>query len=105
MSIKIFTRLFLITTLTIGFCGTKAQTVINLSGNWVFQFDITNFERSFDNSGAHRNKVTDQIILPGTTDSNKKSILTTSKPINRLSRIYEYSGVAWYQKEVDIPKD
>lgn len=102
---KFLTRLLIAVTFTISFCEIKAQTVINLSGNWGFQFDITNFERSFENSGAHRDRLTDHITMPGTTDSNKKGILTTSRPINRLSRIYEYSGVAWYQKEVDIPKD
>ena len=102
---KFFIRLFLAASLTISFSRIQAQTVIDLAGKWRFQFDITNFERSFENSGAFRDKLTDHVNLPGTTDSNKKGILTTSSPINRLSRIYEYSGVAWYQKEVDIPKD
>lgn len=100
-----FAKMFLVILFSLNFSEIKAQTVIDLSGEWGFQFDITNFERSFENAGAHRDRLTDRITLPGTTDSNKKGVLTTSKPINRLSRIYEYSGVAWYQKEVVIPKD
>ncbi|MBP1637249.1 MAG: beta-glucuronidase [Bacteroidetes bacterium] len=81
------------------------SNTINLAGQWGFQMDMTDFERAFKNSGAHCNKLEDVINLPGTTDENKKGALTTHKPINRLARTYEFCGVAWYQKEVDIPKD
>lgn len=77
---------------------------IDLSGKWGFQLDATDFERAFENSGAHKDLLNDQVTLPGTTDSNKKGIQTTNKPINRLSRYYEYVGPAWYQKEVVIPE-
>lgn len=77
---------------------------IDLSGTWGFQLDATDFERAFENSGAFKNLLDDKVILPGTTDSNKKGVLTTNKPVNRLSRYYEYVGPAWYQKDVVIPE-
>ncbi len=76
---------------------------LDLSGKWGFQLDPTDFERAFQNAGAHRDPLADSIILPGTTDTNQKGIATTSAPINRLSRLYEYVGPAWYQKIVTIP--
>lgn len=89
-----------------GFTAVNAQKqTIDLSGSWGFQLDPNDFERAFENSGAHKDLLIDRITLPGTTDSNQKGIKTTNKPINRLSRYYEYVGPAWYQKDVIIPKD
>ena len=87
----------------LSFLTVSAQDVIDLSGQWSFQSDPMDFERAFENAGAHRDKLNDFIMLPGTTDTNQKGIKTTSRPINRLSRLYEYVGPAWYQKEIDIP--
>ena len=81
------------------------KQVIDLSGTWGFQLDPNDFERAFENSGAHKDLLLDQVILPGTTDSNQKGIKTTNKPINRLSRYYEYVGPAWYQRDIVIPQD
>lgn len=80
------------------------QGKIDLSGSWGFQFDAADFERAFENSGAHRDPLSDRIQLPGTTDSNRKGVPVTGRPINRLSRLFEYSGPAWYEREVEIPK-
>jgi hypothetical protein len=79
--------------------------VIDLSGSWGFQLDPNDFERAFENSGAHKDLLFDKVNLPGTTDSNQKGIKTTNKPINRLSRYYEYVGPAWYQRDIIIPND
>ena len=81
------------------------KQVIDLSGTWGFQPDPNDFERAFENSGAHKDLLLDKVTLPGTTDSNQKGIRTTNKPINRLSRYYEYVGPAWYQKDIIIPED
>jgi hypothetical protein len=79
--------------------------VIDLSGSWGFQLDPTDFVRAFKNNGAHKDLLYEKVILPGTTDANKKGILTTSEPIDRLSRYYEYVGPAWYQKDIVIPQE
>ncbi len=81
------------------------KQVMDLSGSWGFQLDPNDFERAFENSGAHKDLLVDKVMLPGTTDSNQKGIKTTNKPINRLSRYYEYVGPAWYQKDILIPAD
>ncbi|MCX6225327.1 MAG: hypothetical protein NTV01_11375 [Bacteroidia bacterium] len=81
------------------------KQTIDLSGSWGFQLDPNDFERAFENSGAHKDLLLDKVSLPGTTDSNHKGIKTTNKPINRLSRYYEYVGPAWYQKDILIPED
>ena len=86
------------------FVHAQKQT-IDLSGTWGFQLDPNDFERAFENSGAFKDLLLDKITLPGTTDSNQKGIKTTNKPINRLSRFYEYTGPAWYQKDILIPED
>jgi hypothetical protein len=82
----------------------EPRSRIDLSGSWGFQFDGADFEMAFENAGAHRDKLLDRIKLPGTTDSSGKGIATTGRPINRLSRRYEFSGPAWYRKEVEIPR-
>jgi hypothetical protein len=102
---KTLTLVFAIFLLT-GFPLLHAQKQsIDLSGTWGFQLDPNDFERAFENSGAHKDLLPDKVTLPGTTDSNQKGIKTTSKPINRLSRFYEYVGPAWYQKDIIIPED
>jgi Glycosyl hydrolases family 2, sugar binding domain/Glycosyl hydrolases family 2 len=100
----VFKLLALVIILTIQLPKVQSQ-VIDLSGSWGFQLDPTDFERAFENSGAHKDLLNDKVILPGTTDANKKGYLTTNKPINRLSRYYEYVGPAWYQKDIVIPME
>ncbi len=101
---KKFLILFVLLSLT-GFSRLQAQTeVIDLTGMWGFQLDPNDFERAFENSGAHKDQLSDRVALPGTTDSNKKGIPTTGKPVNRLSRYFEYTGPAWYQKDIVIPE-
>ncbi len=102
---KIAVKILLLATLLSGSNNIHAQSVINLAGEWGFQLDPNDFERAFENSGAHKNVLMNHVTLPGTTDSNKKGNINTGRPINRLSRYYEYVGPAWYQKDVVIPDD
>ncbi len=47
----------------------------------------------------------DSVKLPGTMDENKKGIVNTNtNETMRLSREFMYSGMAWYQKEINIPE-
>jgi hypothetical protein len=79
--------------------------VLDLSGKWGFQLDPTYFETAFANSGAFKDLLHETVILPGTTDSNKRGILNTNRPINRLSRYYEYVGWCWYQRDIVVPRE
>jgi len=100
---KIFLLLAIFNLIAFPFVQAQKQ-VIDLSGTWGFQLDPNDFERAFENSGAHKDLLLDHVVLPGTTDSNQKGIMTTNKPVNRLSRYYEYVGPAWYQKDIVIPQ-
>ena len=51
------------------------------------------FERRFE----------DHIILPGTTDENRKGAANPARDPARLTRVYPYVGAAWYQRDIDVP--
>jgi hypothetical protein len=85
--------------------GMRAQEElfrINLEGLWQFKLDP-------DGVGIAENyaekSFTEQIILPGTTDTNKKGnpIIKKDETTN-LSRLFSYVGKAWYKKTVEIPQ-
>jgi hypothetical protein len=75
---------------------------IDLQGNWRFELD--------DSDKGEREKwyektLGDQVVLPGTTDTNEKGVLNTrTDETTNLSRTYSYKGKAWYQKEIGIPR-
>ncbi|HQK95676.1 MAG TPA: hypothetical protein PLD23_19415, partial [Armatimonadota bacterium] len=78
------------------------RDTISLSGRWRFELDpggVGIAERWFEQDLA------DWVILPGSTDENHKGTPNTRPPdLNGLSRVYEYVGPAWYQREIDIPE-
>lgn len=86
------------------FCCTffiTAQTVeqIDLSGQWQFAFDRDGTRQASD-------PMDDCIMLPGTTDTNRKGdALTDRSQTTYLSRLYSYKGKAWYRRQVTIPDD
>lgn len=78
------------------------QKSIDLSGEWSFKLDKNDvgiqerwYTHSFD----------DVVVLPGTTDENKKGDKNEDIEINSLTRKYKYIGKAWYQRVVEIPED
>jgi len=87
--------------------GTRAADVqrkrIDLAGQWLFASEKNSAPPmsglpDFTKEGAVR--------LPGTTDTNQKGTpLTATDETTHLSRRYSYVGKAWYQREVEIPKD
>ena len=97
---------YLITLLTTAFlltsCGNISEReYIDLQGKWRFAIDSLNAGET----GQWFSKVLDdEVILPGTTDTNKKGVLNTKNDeTSYLSREYSYRGKAWYQREVEIP--
>lgn len=75
---------------------------INLSGAWQFQLDAANSgvkERWFTRP------LTDTITLPGSTDEAGKGQPNGPEraQAGRLTRGCEYTGPAWYQREIDVP--
>ncbi|MDR0692920.1 MAG: beta-glucuronidase [Prevotellaceae bacterium] len=96
----IFTLLFIFQ-----FAATKGQTQsIDLSGQWGFQTDVMDFRRG-SLSPRYNHKLQDTITLPGITDDYKIGYKVPYKYIDRLTRKYEYMGPAWYQRDIEIPKE
>lgn len=77
---------------------------IDLSGLWRFQLDPMEFGKT-PGSELYLNKLTESIMLPGSTDESGKGIKNNNRYVDRLSRKFEYKGAAWYQREVIIPED
>ena len=76
--------------------------VVSLAGTWSFRLDAEDKgigEKWYDAALAER------IKLPGTTDEAGFGTKKTEPVVHWLNRVYEYVGPAWYQREVEIPKD
>ncbi|MFV0345031.1 MAG: sugar-binding domain-containing protein [Bacteroidales bacterium] len=80
------------------------NNTIDLSGVWRFQLDPMGFGKT-PGSQLFKAKLSETILLPGTTDLGGKGIKTTARYVDRLTRKFEYLGQAWYQREVVIPKE
>ena len=68
------------------------ESVCSLSGEW-------NLALSAYSDGM---QLTDSVNLPGTLDTNMKGTYNSDDDINRLSRLFKYTGPATYQKSVYI---
>lgn len=79
----------------------NAAPAISLAGHWQFALDPKNVgvtEAWFGTS------LPETVTLPGSTDENKKGAPNDRKPdMQRLSRLYEYTGPAWYERHIGIP--
>src|SRR5574344_209050 len=74
--------------------------VIDLSGKWKFDKDPSNV--GLTNTWYKSKTFDDTINLPSTIDEQHKGT-AESKQTGRFTRIYAYTGVAWYQKTFNIP--
>ena len=80
--------------------ATETNT-IPLAGEWRFQLDPN---QQGINAIWFAQNLKDTIRLPGTTDENQKGILTDYRPADRLARVWDWKGAAWYQHSITIPK-
>jgi len=79
-----------------------ARESIDLQGKWRFALDSLN---RGEQDQWYAQQLSDEVILPGTTDTNKKGVLNTKyDETSNLSRAYSYRGKAWYQREIEIPE-
>lgn len=74
---------------------------INLAGLWRFQPDQMGFGMT-PGSELYLSRLSESIMLPGSTDTGSKGVRNSASYIDRLSRKHEYLGQAWYQREVTI---
>lgn len=82
--------------------GAAVPDTINLAGLWRFQLDPMGFGMT-PGSELYLSRLSETIMLPGSTDTGGKGVKNTASYVDRLSRKYEYLGQAWYQREVTIP--
>jgi hypothetical protein len=80
-----------------------ATEPVSLQGEWAFRLDP-------DKAGIEqkwfRSALPDKIKLPGSTDEGGYGTRNTRPPdFNYLSRLVEYTGPAWYQREIAVPAD
>ncbi|MBX6360594.1 MAG: glycoside hydrolase family 2 [Acidobacterium ailaaui] len=78
--------------------------VISLAGIWKFKLD------PLDIGIQQRGVKTEQplpnvILLPGSTDQAGYGARDNTISSLRLTRLFPYKGVAWYQKEIFVPAD
>ena len=76
---------------------------IDLSGIWRFQLDPMCFGKAHG-LYLYQTKLSGTIMLPGSTDQGGKGIKTEARHIDRLTRQFEFLGMAWYQCDVVIPE-
>lgn len=77
---------------------------ISLAGIWNFKLDPLNISIPVKGSNFV-SKFPEEITLPGSTDQAGKGFKTQDMSSLRLTRMFEYSGAAWYEKEnIFIPE-
>ena len=70
---------------------------IDLSGTWQFALDRQGTMTADD-------AMTETVVLPGTTDTNKKGdFIGKTEETTHLSRLYAYKGRAWYRRTIEVP--
>ena len=81
------------------FAQEPARVIIPLNGAWRFALDP---QRTMTATTV----CNDTIMLPGTTDTNRKGFDPASKEeTTHLTRLHSYVGRAWYKRTVRIPAD
>lgn len=85
-------------------CQKKAIPVerssVELRGKWQLQLDpekIGIVQKWFAKD------LSDAVNLPGTLDENKKGVANRDSSDGHLSRLYAYTGPAWFRKQIEIP--
>jgi hypothetical protein len=68
-----------------------------IDGIWSFKLDPLNVAIPVKGSNFTQ-KLPEEIILPGSTDQAGKGYKTHDMTSIRLTRLFEYSGTAWYEK-------
>lgn len=80
---------------------TNLRQKIDLDGTWNFALDP---QGKGEQEKYWNMEFSDEVLLPGTTDSNQKGTVNTNKSeTTQLSRYYKYAGAAWYSRNIDIP--
>lgn len=88
---------------SLGSQATGLRQKIDLSGTWNFALDP---QGKGEQEKFWNIELPDNVLLPGTTDSNRKGDKNTNQSeTTQLSRYYKYVGAAWYSRNFEIPAD
>lgn len=99
--IRRFITLSIAASLLIACNNLPERAYIDLKGKWKFALDSLN---TGEQDRWYAQQLDDEIMLPGTTDTNKKGVANVNlEETSHLSREYTYRGKAWYQREIEIP--
>ena len=77
------------------------RETVSLAGRWRFRLDPAEQGQQQAWFGS---VLREQVVLPGTTDENRKGERNPKRSTAQLSRVYEYIGKAWYQRTIEIPE-
>jgi hypothetical protein len=87
----------------VGYSTVDRKDVLSLAGIWKFKLDP--FSTGISSNGVQLLPgLPEEITLPGSTDQAGKGYKTQDMTSLRLTRMFEYKGPAWYEKEVYIPE-
>ncbi|HEY4109113.1 sugar-binding domain-containing protein [Puia sp.] len=80
----------------------RPSNTLSLAGIWKFQLDP--FQTGISSNGVQfLPRMAEEITLPGSTDQAAKGYRSQSMSSLRLTRLFEYKGAAWYEKEIRVP--
>lgn len=83
----------------------REKEAISLAGIWNFKLDPMNVSIPVQGSNFVL-RLPETVTLPGSTDQAGKGYKTQDMTSLRLTRMFEYAGAAWYEKNnVFIPKE
>lgn len=83
------------------YTASAATASISLAGQWRFSLDP---DKSGLGQEFFNKELPGRINLPGTTDEAKLGVPNPGKPTkDELFRPNVYEGMAWYQRDIDIP--
>ena len=77
--------------------GKRERESVPLDGIWSFKLDPMNVAIPVKGSDF-ASRLPEEIVLPGSTDQAGKGFKTQDMTSIRLTRMFEYSGAAWYEK-------
>lgn len=76
---------------------------LSLAGSW--HFGLGTPEPVFPQRRLPALALNDSVMLPGTTETNRKGPENLAHELGGLTRVRKFEGAAWYQREIDVPAD
>jgi hypothetical protein len=75
----------------------------DLAGAWRFRLDPQSMGREYET--WFKTRLPAEIHLPSSTDEAGFGTRTTGYELGHLTRPWRYEGLAWYQRDIDVPEE